>query len=499
MPNTRSHHAPTLWEETKTPLVRFSGVAAFVLILFVLISAPSAFGAVRPWAQGPLMIAVALATMLWIARLVAEHETDVVFSTIGAPALVLATYAVVRYTIAEVEPISRPDMMLATTTLLLFFLVLNTVRHRWQITALVWTLTAMGTALALYGLWQAVSGCRWVWWFPQYSAYLGRASGTFIRPMDLAVYLHVTFAVAAANFLFSRRSFAQKVVLACACLLMCAALLATFAHVYWLGWLAAVLVLTAYVLRKRGYKFRWLVVGTGVLAVVIIVALVTAYALRHRPGGENAVSLNRELLESLPDRPTAAAKTAKPVVPPFWQSAIAVGQRNLWIGTGPGMFRWFYPVYRQVQGQPKEAGNQYLDFFAEYGVLGCLLVIWLVVNFIRAGYDILALRAERYSASTLSNRYAFAIAGLAAVAAVLVDAALHATLHVLANLFTLTIVMAAALTCGVHHHSSDEEDVYQPGRYSTLRLIRGSRYVLVGALEIEPSRAGRLVPGEQLV
>src|ERR1043166_795980 len=191
MPNARSHHAPTLWEETKRPLVRFSSGATFVLILFVMVSAPLAFGAVRPWAQGPLMIAVALATMFWIARLVAERETDVIFSPIGGPALVLATYAIVRYTIAEVEPISRPDMMLAITTLLLFFVVLNTVRHRWQITVLVWTLTATGTALALYGLGQAVSGTRWVWWFPQYDTYVGRASGTFIRPADFAVYLHV--------------------------------------------------------------------------------------------------------------------------------------------------------------------------------------------------------------------------------------------------------------------------------------------------------------------
>src|SRR5439155_2040929 len=192
----------------------------------------------------------------------AERETDVVFSPIGAPALVLATYAVVCYTIAEVEPVSRPDMMLAISALLLFFLVLNTVRHRWQITVLVWTLTATGTALALYGLWQAVSGGRWVWWFPQYSEYLGRASGTFVRPADFAGYLHMTFGVAAANFLFSRRSLAQKVVLAFACLIMCGAMLVTVTHVYWLGWLAAVMVLTAYVMRKRGYKFRWLVVGT---------------------------------------------------------------------------------------------------------------------------------------------------------------------------------------------------------------------------------------------
>ncbi len=467
MPNAKSHHATTFWEETKPPLVRFTGSAIFVLVLLVLVSAPLAFGAVRPWAQGPLMIAVALAAMLWIIRLLAERETDVVFSPIGAPVLVLATYAVVRYTIAEVEPVSRPDMMLAITTLLLFFVVLNTVRHRWQITVLVWVLTAMGTALALYGLWQGMRGGRWVWWFTQYSVYTGRASGTFIRPDDFAVYLHITFAVSAANLFFSRRPFAQKIAFAFACLIMGGGLLATFSPSSWPGCLASALVLAAYLLRKRGYRFRWLIIGASVLIIVFIAAMVTTYTLRHRPDTADHSSPN-----TLADRQ------------PSWHSALAIGQRNLWLGGGPGMFPWLYPTYRTVQGHAKDAGSQYLNLFAEFGVIGCLLAAWLVISFARAGYQILALRAERYSASTPSNRYAFAVGGLAAFAAVLVDAALCASLHVPAILFTLAVVMASALTCGVHHHSSGEEDVYQPGRYSALRLVRGSRFVLVGALAL---------------
>jgi tetratricopeptide (TPR) repeat protein len=478
-------HALSLREEPEPPVARICQKAIFGIVVLILIVSPLAFGAVRPWSQYPVMLAVAVAGVFWIIRLMAAREAQVVFSPLGAPMLVLATYGIIRYTLAEVEPVARQEMLLVVTLTVLFFLVLNNVRHRWQVTTLVWVATGLGIMLAFWGLCQTILGERWIWWFPQYGAYLGRASGTFVRPGDFVVYLHLIFPLAAANFLFSRRRFNEKAASAFACVLMAAAMMLSFAYTHWIGWLASVLVLAIYVIRRSDKKIRWLLIGSSVVVVVVTVSIITAYALRHSTTSttdEDSKSLDQEVLQALPDEPSAPSKLSEAPLSPPWKTAILMGQRNLWIGNGPRMFEWLYPFYRTTQRQPQTANNEYLTVFAEYGLVGCLLFAWVIFAFVLAVIQILNVRAARYSAAALSNRYAFAVAGLAAFAAALVDAALGSGVRVGANLFTLTTIMATVLTCGVHHHGDDDDVIDHPGKYTTVRLAGPSRWVIVGGV-----------------
>lgn len=94
----------------------------------------------RLWALGPILVAVWAATALWVVRIVTVRNVPVIFSALGAPMLLGAAYVIVRYGLADVESV------------LVFFLVLNNVRHRWQITAMLWTWVGLGTLTALYGI-----------------------------------------------------------------------------------------------------------------------------------------------------------------------------------------------------------------------------------------------------------------------------------------------------------------------------------------------------------
>jgi hypothetical protein len=458
-----------LGEIPQGPIARFCQNAIFFIILLVLIFSTMAFGAVRPWALAPIMIAVAFATCLWIVRLLAAHEAYVVFSPLAAPVLVLATYVVMRYTLAEVEPISRPDMMFAVTAALMFFLSTNNIRHRWQITTLVWTLVILGGGLALYGLGQAVIGHPWIWWFPQYECYRGAASGVFIRPTSFVVYLHMAAAMAGANFHFSRRSLHSKVVLILAGGLIFGGLLFSYAPAYWLGWLAAAAILVAYTFRKHGWKIRWFLLGLGISVVTAIFLLAATRSGRPHP-------------------PSSLVEQSMPAINQVsratWQSAIKIGLKNPWLGSGPGMFRWLYPAHRTTQQRQDWGPNEYLTVFAEYGVTGLLLVLWVGIAFAIAAIQILKVRAKRYSAATASNRFAFTIGGLAIFAAVAVDAALGCDIRVGANLFTVLVIMAATLTCGVHHRSMDAEKLNVTGKYTTMRVKGPTLMVFIGSLVV---------------
>jgi hypothetical protein len=430
----------------------------------ILVFAPLAFGAVRLWALGPVLIAVEVAGVLWIIRALNAREIPVVFSTVGPPVVALTAYGVIRYGLSEIEPIASVPMMQWLAAALLFFLVLNNIRHRWHITLVVWVLVGTGTVIALCALWQAIIGSSSVWEFPQYDRYLGSASGTFIRPSQGAAYLQMVFPIAAATFLFSRRGFEEKVAIAMACVLMGAALLLIAAPNGWLGWLASMIVLLVYIIKRGSKKSRWLTVGVGLLGLLLVAALISL--LTSGASQRGFPTTERQYRGAL------------------WNAAWQMGRGNLLLGTGPGMFRWLYPAHRTVQGVMDSPDNEYWSVLTECGVIGCVLVVWVLVAFVIATIQILSVRASRYSASTPSNRYAFAVGGLAAVVAVAVGVLFDSSLHAPANLFTLVTIMAVTLTCGVHPSGKIEEDEELPGRYAPLKIKGVNKVALVASLAI---------------
>ena len=136
----------------RIPIIQFCHRAIFALIVFVLIYSVVAYGTTQVWTQAPLVIAVIAAAIFWAVRLVVAYEAQVVFSPIGAPMLLAGIYFIIRYVLTRVEYFSRSNLLLALAAVLFFFIVLNDIRHRWQITALVWIVTGWGGVLAVAGL-----------------------------------------------------------------------------------------------------------------------------------------------------------------------------------------------------------------------------------------------------------------------------------------------------------------------------------------------------------
>jgi len=453
-----------VWTGPQSPLGHVCQTSIVVLSLLVLVFAPLAFGAVRLWALGPIFIAIEVAGALWIVRILNAREIPVVFSTVDPPVVALTAYGVIRYGLSEIEPIASAPMMLWLAAALLFFLVLNNVRHRWHVTLVVWVLVGAGTVVALCALGQGIAGSSSVWAFPQYDRYLGSASGTFIRPSHGAAYLQMVFPIAAATFLFSRRRFEQKVAIAIACLLMGAALLLVAAPNGLLGWLASMIVLLVYIIKRGSKKSRWLMLGVGLLGFLLVAALISLLASGASQQGF----------------PTAERSYRGAL----WYAAWQMARGNLLLGAGPGMFRWLYPAHRTLQGVVDTPDSEYGSIFAECGLVGCVLAVWVLVAFVIATVQILSVRASRYSASTPSNRYAFAVGGLAAVIGVAIGVIFDSSLHAPANLFTLVAIMATTLTCGVHPSGKVEEDEELPGRYAPLKIKGVNKAALVASLVI---------------
>ena len=462
--------------------MQFCHRAIFALIVFVLGYSVVAYGTAQTWTQGPVIIAVLLAVVFWAIRLAVADNPEIVFSPLGLPLLITGSYLVVRYALSEVESVGRFSLLMPVTAGIFFFVVLNDIRHRWQITALVWIVTGLGVLLAMYASFQATRGGQWVLAQPQFAQYLGRGSGTFFRPTDLAAFLQIAFALAAANFILSHRSKMQKLGFAFASIAIGGGLLLTLSPGHWIAWGVLFCVLVFFAIRKRTWHFRWVMAGLSILAVVGVIIVV---GIQKQVGGstDEGPSLQTKL-DNMVNSQSAPATSATQILDPqsFWEAALSIGQSNIWIGSGGGMFPWLFPRWRTGQGIVEHCPNQYLDVFAAYGLIGIGLLIWIGTSLTLVLVRIIRLRDTKYAAYQLSNRYAFVVAGLAIMAAGIVDAWVDLRLQTGGLLFPLTTVSAVALTCGVHRRIEEESQRLNPGHHMVVPLSGASRFVVVAGL-----------------
>ena len=466
------------------PVVQICHRVIFALIAFVICYSVVAYGTAQDWTQGPIIIAVLLAVIFWAIRLVVTDEAEMVFSSLGLPLLVTGTYLTIRYALSDVEFVGRSSLLMPVTAVVFFFVVLNDIRHRWQITAMVWIVTGLGVLLAVYGLFQATQGGQWVLGKPQFEQYWGRVSGTFFRPADLAVFLQIAFAIAATDFVLSHRSKMEKLGLAVACVAIGGGLLLTVSPGHWVGWGMICGLLVFFAARKRTWHFRWAIAGVCILVVVGVVLIVMFRQSGGAPsaGGEGP-SLQTEL-NAMVNSQSVPAAGATPALSQYalWETAISIGQPNIWVGGGGGMFPWLFPRWRSVQGVVAHCPNEYLDVFATYGLLGVGLMIWIGASLVLALVQIIRLRDTKYTDHRLSNRYAFVVAGLAILAGGVADAWVDLRLQTGGVLFPLTAVIAVALTCGLHRRVEEENHRLRPGHHVVIRLFGSSRFAVVACL-----------------
>ena len=66
------------------------------------------------------------------------------------------------------------------------------------------------------------------------------------------------------------------------CVALSAGVLLAFSVAGWAGWLAATLVLGVYAIRRRGFRFRWLLIGAAVWTTLVVAALTGRVQAHHR-------------------------------------------------------------------------------------------------------------------------------------------------------------------------------------------------------------------------
>ncbi|MDY6838790.1 MAG: O-antigen ligase family protein [Thermodesulfobacteriota bacterium] len=394
-------------------------------LIALLVFTPLARGAVQPWAVSIAHFLTFIMVTTYLLGVVFGAQPRPGRTPLDLPLVALFLLAL----FSSLFSIERHSSVVALARLAhyvaLYVIVVNTVRRRDQVRRLAYTIVAVGSFLALFGLIKYLGGLTPPWW--DYDVQSAGLTATFVNKNHLAGYMEMAIPVAAGLLLAARRGW-EKALFAFSIFLLCVALTLSLSRGGWISATFALGLMCCLYLMKAKRHYKGLMVGAvSVATVVVLTALASAPVVGR--------------LETLTHGEDMGKRQGRPAL---WAKTLDLIEDHAVLGTGPGTFPIAFTPYRPagVNSTYQYAHNDYLHFVSETGLFTLGIMLWLVAAFFPwATAKIKATKSELTLGITLG--------ALSGMVAIMVHSLVDFNLHIMANA-TLFTVLAGLVMSPAH-------------------------------------------------
>ncbi len=412
------------------------------LVLGMLVFAPLAFGAVYAWSF-LVVQALALGVFgLWALRLWISPNPKLLWPPLAWVALAFVVYAIVRYRMADIEYVARLEMIQVLIFAFLFFAVINNLHGQNETSIVTYTLLAVGTGISGYAVAQMTHHSNHVW--NEITPYMGRATGTYISPNNLAGLLAVLLPLALAFMLVGKVKAIPRILLGYGAIVMAVALAVSFSRGGWVAAACGILLLLGILVGHRNHRLKAIILLACMLAggsVFVSHYLSKTVGYMQRVASPNGMASPTVVVEASLDSRLA-----------MWNAALQMWEDHPWLGVGPAHFDYRFREYRPelIQARPDRAHNDYLNLLADWGAIGGMIVLagMMVFIFSLAKTWRYVRRSQTAFTSGQSNRFAFFIGASCGLAALAVHSTVDFNLHIPANAL-VGVILLGLLTSNV--------------------------------------------------
>lgn len=423
-----------------------------LLVAGLLVFAPGAFGAVDTWAWLVVQTAAALVFLLWGVRLWLRDGARLLWPPLCWIVLAFMLYALVRYLTADIEYVARQEFLQVMVFGFLFLAAINNLRGAEEISFIAGTLIAAGTLSAGYAVAQFMHGSNVVW--NELSPYAGRASGTYISPNNLSCLLALLLPLALAYLLVGKVNVVTRILLGYATVAMLAGLAVTFSRGGYIAAAAGIILLLAILLGHGNHRLK-----AGLLLVILLAG--GGFAVSHYLS-KNVTYMRR--VQTAEGNVMVIDSSADSRLQ-LWRVAGQMWREHPWFGVGPAHFDYRFREYRPetMQGRPDRVHNDYLNLLADWGAAGGVIVlagVGVFIYWLRQTWPHVR-REENDFGTGQSNRFAFFLGAICALAALAVHSAMDFNLHIPANALA-GVILLALLTSNARY--ATERFWFRPGR-----------------------------------
>jgi len=365
-----------------------------------------------------IQIAVVAILLVWLLGAISRKELRIIRTPFDLPLLSFVVWAGLSLLWVHNFYEGFEIWMQWVACLILFFLTVNLVHSERDIRRLLAALLLAGTLVAVLGICQYLLDVNWV---PQTRP----PAATFANRNMASQFMVMTIPLAAGFFLLSRKR--SEVLLTVVSLgVLGLFLFYASTRTAWLAVVVEFLLLTTLLARDH---FKWKLtppMGTNKKKALAVCAAVGFILINLTPAGfqwevGTAVDRIREVLPGFESQPYQVSdelprvvveelsqgslgQTADPgrdslsVRVRLWRNTLRMGTEHFLKGVGVGNFSVLYPRYKRSAvvdsvfsggGEWRRAHNDYVQIFAELGLVGLFFLGWLFFALIKACFALL--------------------------------------------------------------------------------------------------------------
>lgn len=428
----------------------------FGALLALLVWLPLPMGSNRDWAVGLFILSAGLLAAIWSAiQLVRKEPLGIGFRQGLLPlGLLLATqmWVAIQWLggISQDPGSTFQYLMLGIGYCLLYLLVVGLVRTRKRISILLGVLVFSGVFQAFFGTFMTLSGVEWLV-LEAKQFHVGHATGTFVNRNHLAGYLEITMA-AGIGLLMALRDggrfrwarlmetiIGPKMRVRLGLVIMVIALVMSHSRMGNTAFFASLLIVGgAFVLIDRENRLR----NSLILASIIVIDIVIIsqyFGLDQLKDRLVNTRLNDVVVDG---NVVLEANEYRGLVV---QQALPLARENPLVGQGAGSFEAVFPAYAgsDIPLHYDHAHNDFLQFFIEFGLIGCLpLALFVGISMFYA------IRAMRQRQSLYRSGLGFGTA--IGILSLMIHSSTDFNLQIPANAATYVVLCAVAVAANYH-------------------------------------------------
>jgi len=435
-----------------------NAIEASIIALVVLL--PIAF---YPWcitvfSPAKEMIAevlIVLGLMFWGLKMISREEIKFTSTPLNFPTLSFIAICVLSLIWSNSFFISLKELPLFLAGPLLYFVITNSINDERQINRILDILLLVGGLFGIYGIFQ-YNGIDFSFWAQN----IGRQQvfGLFGNVNFFAEYLIVPLPIAVSLFLVSQNKF-KKILLLIAILAMGSSLIATFTRGSYLSLGSALIFMFFLFLISHGKGFIKNNIKIFIIilvAIIIITFLFVVPTSLNRSGTVISKIKERASIRELINEFSFGRRTAI-----YKFTTLMIKDRPL-LGSGIGTYKYNTLRYQAeffAQGENRslyphgfadKAHNEYLQLWAELGIIGLGIFIWLMISYFRFGLKILRKIKDE-------SRQGIIIGLMGAVVTVLVDSIFGFPLHLPATIVLFWLALGLTVAVGLKDEAEAQE------------------------------------------
>lgn len=412
---------PTLFSGTENPrplLIVTRRYALYALLIF----APLALASVQDWAMSVIEMVTLVALTAFLFEKSMTWNWKWIKTPLDKPIIVLLILSSLSAVFSMNRPRSFWAILLLINYVIIFYLIVSTVRTRSDYRHLIWVIISVGAFLSLFGLFKKYMGNPFPWWnYHNIPETAGHLISTYGNRNHLTGYLEMALPLSLGLILTGYRGVRLFLLVVLSALLLLVLILAFSRG----GWVSASLglIFMGFVLMTSQYfnkkKILVAIIGGGVVLMMIVLS--------------NTAMVERLLTIGEVDIGSSAGRIK------IWSAAVEMIEDHPVLGIGPGNFSTVFTQYLPpAENRHFYAHNDYIQSAAEIGLAAIVIIAWMIAAIYRRGFKKLKNQSRLV--------WGITIGALSGITAILVHSIFDFNLHIPANALLFTVLVALAVS-----------------------------------------------------